>query len=166
MGLRRKSREIAFKVLYSLEYTETDEMLGHLELLEYYPDKLKEVMDNFEKKPDPRVLEFAEYIIRNTILHEEEIDRLIDKYSKNWSIERLAITDKSLLRMGIFEILFTETPAAIIMDEIIEITKRFCSESSSKFINGVLNAAANYGETDKEEAEKEEAEKEEAEKEE
>jgi len=166
MGLRRKSREIAFKVLYSLEYTETDELLGNLELLEHYPNKLKEVLDNYDRKPDKRVSEFAEYIIRNTILHEEEIDRLINKYSRNWSIERLALTDKSLLRMGIFEILFTDTPAAIIMDEIIEIAKRFCSESSSKFINGVLNAAANYGETDKEEADKEKADKEETEKEE
>lgn len=146
MGLRRKSREIAFKVLYSLEYMETNDVLGHLELLEYYPDKLKEVMDDFDRQPDKRVAEFAEFLIRNTILHEEEIDRLIELYSKNWSLDRLAVTDKSLLRMGIFEILFTETPAAIIMDEVIEIAKRFCSESSSKFINGVLNAAANYGE--------------------
>ena len=149
MGLRRKSREIAFKVLYSLEYTETNEVLGHLELLEYYPDKLKELMDDFDRPPDKRVAEFAEFLIRNTILHEEEIDRLIEQYSKNWSLDRLAVTDKSLLRMGIFEILFTETPAAIIMDEVIEIAKRFCSESSSKFINGVLNAAANYGDNSK-----------------
>jgi len=156
MGLRRKSREIAFKVLYSLEYADTNEILGHLELLEFYPDKLKEVMDEFERQPDPRVSEFAEFIIRNTILHEEEIDRLIAQYSKNWSLDRLAVTDKSLLRMGIFEILFTETPAAIIMDEVIEIAKRFCSESSGKFINGVLNAAANYGEISKDE-EKEES---------
>ncbi|MCF7913037.1 MAG: transcription antitermination factor NusB [Candidatus Cloacimonetes bacterium] len=149
MGLRRKSREIAFKVLYSLEYTETDELLGHLELLEYYPEKLKEVLDTYDRQPDVRVSEFAEHLIRHTIIHEEEIDRLIEQYSKNWSLDRLAVTDKSLLRMGIYEILFTETPAAIIMDEVIEIAKRFCSESSSKFINGVLNAAANYGDTGK-----------------
>ncbi len=146
MGLRRKSREIAFKVLFSLEYIETSQLLGHLQLLEYYPAKLNEILHDFEKQTDERAIEFADYLIKNTILHQEEIDVMIVHYSKNWSIGRLAVTDKTLLRIGIYEILFTDTPSAIVMDEIIEIAKRYCSESSSKFINGVLNAVANGGE--------------------
>ncbi len=143
MGLRRKSREIAFKVLFSLEYIETSQLLGHMQLLEFYPDKLNEILHEFDKQTDERAIEFAEYLIKNTIIHQEEIDVLIRQHSKNWSIGRLAVTDKTLLRIGIYEILFTETPAAIVMDEIIEIAKRYCSENSSKFINGVLNAVAN-----------------------
>jgi transcription antitermination protein NusB len=143
MGLRRKSREIAFKVLYSLEYTETNEILGNLELLEHYPEKLNDIMHDFEKQSDERAQEFAEYLIRNTILKLEEIDLQIGEHSRNWSIDRLAVTDRSLLRIGTYEILYTETPSAIVMDEIIEIAKRYCSESSSKYVNGVLNAIAN-----------------------
>lgn len=140
MGIRRKSRELAFKVIYSLEYTVTDDLLGNLKWLEAYPEKLKEVLEEFEKKQDARIIEFADFLIKNTILDLEEIDKIIDEHSQNWSIGRLAITDKSLLRIAVLEMLRTETPSAIVMDEAIEIAKRYCSESSSKFINGVLNS--------------------------
>ncbi|MCF7920775.1 MAG: transcription antitermination factor NusB [Candidatus Cloacimonetes bacterium] len=140
MGIRRKSRELAFKVLYSLEYTAEDETLGHLKWLELCQEKLEDVLEEFEKRQDERIIEFADYLIRNTILNMEEIDGIIDNHSSNWSIERLAVTDKSLLRIAVFEMLKTETPSVIVMDEAIEIAKRYCSESSSKFINGVLNS--------------------------
>jgi len=134
---------MAFKVLYSLEYEEVDEKTGNLKLIELYPEKLREVMEDLDNKSDIRIKEFTDFLIKNTLLNVEEIDKKIIRYSQNWSLERLALTDKALLRMGIYEIIYTETPAAIVMDEIIEIAKRFCSESSSKFINGVLNAITN-----------------------
>jgi len=142
MGIRRKSRELAFKVIYALEYTVTDDLLGNLKWLEEYPNKLQEVLEEFEKKQDDRIIEFADFLIKNTIVDLEEIDTMIDNHSQNWSIERMAVTDKSLLRIAVLEILRTETPAAIVMDEAIEISKRYCSESSSKFINGILNSIA------------------------
>lgn len=140
MGLRRKSRELAFKVIYSLEYTAADEILGTVKWLELYPEKLIELEEEYEKKHDDRITEFADYLIKNTIMNLDEIDEKIERHCNNWSLDRIAVMDKSLLRISVMELLKTETPHPIIMDEAIEIAKRYCSESSGKFINGILNS--------------------------
>ena len=68
------------------------------------------------------------------------IDSKISEQSIHWPIDKIAFLDKSILRIAIYEILFTETPHPVIMNEAIEIAKKYCSENSAKFINGVLNA--------------------------
>jgi N utilization substance protein B len=89
---------------------------------------------------DNRIFTFAEVLVENVLRNLGSIDEQINAHTTNWTIERMALLDRSLLRMATYEMLFTKTAPAVIMNEAIEIAKRYCSESSGKFINGVLNA--------------------------
>lgn len=142
MGLRRKGREIALQTLYSLEYLETDEYLKELGWFEKYQEKMTEICDDKNITSNSKICEFATSIIDGIIPNLETIDENIGAHSTNWSIDKIANLDKCLLRIATYEMLFTDTPPAIVMNEAIEIAKKFCAESSSKFINGILNAIA------------------------
>lgn len=142
MGLRRKGREIALQTLYSLEFLETDSYLKELGWLEAYKEKLSEICSDNHIDNDSKICEFAASIIDGMIPNLEVIDENIGAHSTNWSIDKIASLDKCLLRIATYEMLFTDTPPAIVMNEAIEIAKKFCAESSSKFINGILNAIA------------------------
>jgi N utilization substance protein B len=72
----------------------------------------------------------------------DAVDEKIGAQSTHWPLDKIAYLDKSVLRIAVYEILFTDTPDPVAMDEAIEIAKKYCSESSAKFINGVLNAIA------------------------
>jgi N utilization substance protein B len=67
-----------------------------------------------------------------------EIDKIIDKYSIDWDMDRISHIDKALLRIGISEINYTDTPYQVVVNEIIELSKEYSTEDSSKFINGIL----------------------------
>ena len=140
MGIRRKAREIALQTLYSLDFEELNPMLQEVELISRYPEKLAMIIKDENMKDDSNIVSFADFLLQNTLSHILEIDEIIDKHSKHWSLDRIAILDKNILRIAVGEILFTDTPAAIIMNEAIEIAKKYCSENSSKFVNGILNA--------------------------
>ncbi|MCD4819146.1 MAG: transcription antitermination factor NusB [Candidatus Cloacimonetes bacterium] len=140
MGVRRKSREIAIQTLYSLDFAEKNEFLQELGWIFLYKANMDNIMLDQKIKEGTRIYEFAEFLLKNSIQNIIKIDEEIAKNSQNWSMERLALLDKSVLRIAIGEILFTDTPHTIIMNEAIEISKKFCSEGSGKFINGILNA--------------------------
>jgi N utilization substance protein B len=140
MGLRRKGREVAVQTLYSLEYLELDSFLRELEFLEKYPTKLDDIAADREINKTDKVYIFAEDILKGMIQNIDIIDSKISEQSIHWPIDKIAFLDKSILRIAIYEILFTETPHPVIMNEAIEIAKKYCSENSAKFINGVLNA--------------------------
>ena len=142
MGFRRKGRELAVQTLYSLEFIETDSLLQNFELLNHYEEKLDEIIAANEIETESTIYQFAKDLLYNSIKQMETIDNEISKYSTNWSFEKIAMVDKSVLRVAAYELMYTDTPAAIVMDEAIEISKKFCSENSKKFINGVLNALA------------------------
>ncbi|HNX01548.1 MAG TPA: transcription antitermination factor NusB [Candidatus Cloacimonadota bacterium] len=139
MGLRRKAREMALQTLFALDFQEKDGEFGELELLNHFEEVLTEIAssDNITAE-DPRYA-FAEDIVRLTIKHLGEIDSVISKHTKNWSIERLASIDRNILRLAIAEMYYSETPAPIIINEAIEIAKRFSTEQSGKFVNGILD---------------------------
>ena len=84
--------------------------------------------------------EFASDLVVNVLKYIAPIDEKIMAHSTNWSFERIAKLDVSVMRVAVYELIFTETAPPIIMNEAIEIAKKYCSESSGKFINGVLNA--------------------------
>ncbi|MCK4956523.1 MAG: transcription antitermination factor NusB [Candidatus Cloacimonetes bacterium] len=142
MGLRRKGREIAVQTLYSLEYLELDSFLRELEFLEKYPQKLIEIATDRGVEEGVKEFNFADSILKGLIQNIDEIDEQISKHSTHWTIDKIAYLDKSVLRIAIYEILFTSTPHPIVMNEAIEIAKKYCSESSAKFINGILNATS------------------------
>ncbi|MCK4652969.1 MAG: transcription antitermination factor NusB [Candidatus Cloacimonetes bacterium] len=138
MGIRRQGREIAVQTLYSLEFLRQNLQLEESELT----DKLTEISKDKKIKDDTKIFEFASDILINLNSNISEIDKKIKEHSINWSFDRIAKLDLSILRVATYEMLYTETAPAIIMNEAIEIAKKYCSESSGKFINGVLNAIA------------------------
>lgn len=130
MRTRSKAREAALQTLYKL-----DMMGGDInEIIEKVKDGLE--INNSGK-------EFYESLVRGIRDNINEIDRLIEEFSENWSISRMAVVDKNILRLAIFELrLSTGTPYKVIINESVELAKRFGSEDSGAFVNGILDRVA------------------------
>jgi N utilization substance protein B len=130
MGVRRRSRENALKMLYAREVGKhpVEEVVStYWELFEA-PDESRE---------------FADRLVRGTVAHLEEIDRAIGEVSIHWRISRMACVDRNILRMATFELLHVdEVPKRVTLNEAIEIAKRYGAEDSWAFINGILDRLA------------------------
>jgi len=85
--------------------------------------------------------EFIETLCRGSIAHQREMDDLIVPLLQGWSLERLASVDRAILRMALFELQQMDTPAAAVIDEAVELAKRYGTEDSGRFVNGVLGAS-------------------------
>jgi len=130
MGERRKGRELALQALYQQEIT------GELS-----DRALRLFWENFEGS-EP-VKEFALTLVRGVADRREEIDAVIGKVTQNWRLERLSKVDLNVLRLATYELLGTpEVPASVVINEAIEIARRFGSQESSMFVNGVLDQVA------------------------
>ncbi len=89
---------------------------------------------------DPEVREFADTLIRGTKLHEAKIDEFITRYAQNWELDRMAVVDRNILREGIFELLWAQdVPPKVAINEALEVAKKFSTQESSRFINGILD---------------------------
>lgn len=138
MGARRQGREIALQVLYQMDATPP---IPADEALRLYFAHLSETAE-------PKVRAFAEQLVQGVFSHLDEIDRTIRQYSQNWRLERMARVDRNILRLASFELLFsTEVPKEVVLDEGIELAKRFGTEESASFINGVLDRIGRIGRT-------------------
>lgn len=131
MGLKRQARECALQILYPLD------MVPGLAA----DDAIARFFESFEA--DARAKERAEEIVRGVIQKRDLIDAAITKASPRWRVERMALVDRNVLRLCLHELMFdTETPTRVVIDEGVEIAKRFGAEESARFVNGVLDAAA------------------------
>jgi N utilization substance protein B len=135
MGTRRNSREAALQFLYQEDFTiGSDQQFGY-DLAERFD--LFCALFQVNKKARAYALVLLHGISENF----EQIDRLIADAASNWRLERIASTDKNLLRIAIFEMLqMADVPPQVAINEAVEIAKRFAGEDSPKFINGVLDA--------------------------
>jgi transcription antitermination protein NusB len=124
---RRIIREKVLQLLYAFEMNnENKEFM------------IKEILSDVEDNTDK---EFANNLINQVFLHENELDELIKGKVDNWDLSRIALIDRILLRMGICEILyFSDIPPKVSINESIEIAKVYSTSSSGKFINGILDA--------------------------
>lgn len=127
MGARRKARELALQMLFQFD------MAGNP------PDTIVTTFEDLQKsKPNTR--EFATKIFRGTIDHMSAIDEMIQNQAENWRLSRMAAVDRNIIRMSIYEFMHeTDTPKLVIIDEAIEIAKKFGTQKSSQFINGILD---------------------------
>jgi N utilization substance protein B len=127
MGARRKARELALQMLYQ------HDLSGNA------PDTILSTFEDLQKsKPNTR--EFATKIFKGTVDHLPKIDEMIVQQAENWRIERMAVVDRNIIRMSIYEFLHEhDTPKLVIIDEAIEIAKKFGTQKSSQFINGILD---------------------------
>ena len=127
MGKRRKARELAIQVLFHLDFNVDD------------PNKVFDLIcENFNSQRSIRP--FSRQLVLGVCEKMKELDGLIRKASKNWKLERMPRLDKCILRLATFEILFIEdVPPKVSIDEAVEIGKKFGSNDSGGFINGVLD---------------------------
>lgn len=139
MGIKRQARECALQILYPLD------MLGREPGVavdaQAVNDAISRFFDNFDA--DARARERAEAIVNGVVRERARIDEVIGAHSPRWRLERMALVDRNVLRLCIHELLFdAETPARVVIDEGVEIAKRFGAEQSAAFVNGVLDSAA------------------------
>jgi transcription antitermination protein NusB len=87
----------------------------------------------------PALVEFSRRLIQGVAAQRAELDRKIAVVAANWSVERMAATDRNLLRLGTYEIYFTETPVKVVIDEAVELAKCFGGPQSAQFVNGILD---------------------------
>jgi len=127
MGARRKARELALQMLFQYD------MAGNA------PATIVSTFEDLQKsKPNTR--EFAVKIFQGTVDHMQEIDDMIQLQADNWRLSRMAVVDRNIIRMSIYEFMHeTDTPKLVIIDEAIEIAKKFGTSKSSQFINGILD---------------------------
>ena len=128
MGKRRKARALALQLLYQLDVQGEGSPAPHLD-------------EFWTRHPvDVEVRDFAEALVRGTKLHEAKIDELISHYALHWELERMAVVDRNILRQGIFEILWAcDVPPKVAINEALEVAKKFSTQESSRFINGILD---------------------------
>ena len=98
-----------------------------------------------ESAVQPERDEFLEQLVRGTVEKAGEIDALISVHAEHWRIERMPAVDRNILRLAIYELRNTETPPAVAIDEALELARRFSTEESVQFVNGVLDAVHKEG---------------------
>lgn len=134
-GSRRKGRESALQILYQLETAGTSPSGGQIQ------EAIDAFFVNFESALD--VLDYASSLVRGVLLNITRIDEVISKHSSKWRIERMASVDRNVMRVATYELIFCpDLQTGIILDEAIEIAKRFGSEKSASFVNGILDSIA------------------------
>lgn len=129
MGARRKARECALQMLfqYDIARPRVDE------LIETYWQEMNE-------SPRSDVTDFASKLVSGTIDHLDEIDERIRRRTEHWRISRMAVVDRNLLRLAVYEFLFEpETPKTVVINEALEIARRFSTYEATQFINGILD---------------------------
>jgi N utilization substance protein B len=130
MGIRRKARESALRMLYSFD-------LGK--------HNIEEVIETYWELYEPEAdwQEFSEMLVRGTVDRLDEIDQLVQSVSMHWKISRMGSVDRNILRMAAFELFHVDdVPKRVTLNEAIEIAKRYGTVDSSAFINGILDKIA------------------------
>jgi N utilization substance protein B len=127
MAKRSKAREVVLQVLY-----QDDVNAG---------GKLPDFEDFLRLRlhDEETLVTFARSLINGVRRNRVELDALLTKTADNWSLERMAATDRNVLRMGSYEILHTQTPGAVVINEAVELARRFGSAQSAQFVNGILD---------------------------
>lgn len=152
MGTRREARERAVQCLFQFDLNPSEDLEESLRRFwasqaEAALAQEKGIATWGEKSelPPPTAAEtavrlFAEPLIRGTLEHQAEIDERIKLHAKNWDIRRMAAIDRNILRLAIYEMLYREDiPPVVTINEAVDIAKRYSTEDSGKFVNGILD---------------------------
>lgn len=128
MGRRRKAREVALQFLYLLDqHGETDPAAHEAEFWSRHP-------------VDDETRAFASALVRGTTSRHTEVDDIIAQFTEHWDLDRMAVVDRNILRLAVYELLDQgAVPPKVAINEAIEISKKFGSRESGRFINGILD---------------------------
>lgn len=137
MGKRRKARESALQILFQTEFND---------------NSLEEILKQFwkNKKADKETRVFSRTLVENVLTHKNEIDLSIQSVSKNWRVSRMAVIDRCILRIAVCELVFdADLAPAIVINEAIEIAKKYSGTEAANFTNGILDAIRKNTEKEK-----------------
>ena len=126
MARRSRAREVALQVIYQDDLN---------------PQHDPAVADTFLRKRlrGNELVDFARSLVRGVRQNRKQLDEVLARTAEHWSLERMAATDRNVLRLGAFEILFAETPDRVAINEAVELAKRFGTRQSAQFVNGILD---------------------------
>lgn len=131
MGTRRKSRELALQMLFQLDMGKQS------------PEQVRKTFWSERKEMDESVRGFADDIFRLATERGEEIDKVIEAHAQNWRMERMAAVDRNVMRAAVAEFMgYPQTPSPIVINEALEIARKFSSPEAVNFINGVLDSVS------------------------
>lgn len=131
---RHQLREVAFQVNFSMLYSENVEIETAIE----------NVLDLYETQDNQGIPQYVTLVVTGVKEHQDELDSIIEKHLKRWTVNRIAKTDLVILRLALFEMLYiSDIPAKVSLNEALEIAKTFSDDESRRFINGVLSSAMN-----------------------
>ncbi len=132
-GTRRRGREAALQFLYQVDLTEAAGTADFELFWDHLPPKAK----------SPEARELSLELVEAVLERRDEFDGVIDGACENWDVSRLSRVDRNVLRIGVCELLCTlDVPGAVVIDEAVEVARRFSDERSAAFINGVLDRVA------------------------
>jgi N utilization substance protein B len=127
MGTRRRARELALQMLYQFELTAAS------------PEAMHADFDEWQNAGEAQ-RDFADALLRGTVARLAEIDDELRHQTTHWRLERLAAVDRNILRLAMYELIYEQdTPPAVVIDEAIEIAKKYGAKDSGRFVNGVLD---------------------------
>ena len=127
MRKRTQAREFALQILYHRDLN---------------PEPVESLLPSFwEATPTlPEVREYTERLVQGTLFHLDEIDGVLAKYAEHWELHRMAVVDRNIMRFGAYELLYVEdVPPKVVINEAVNIAKKFSQEDSGKFVNGILD---------------------------
>jgi N utilization substance protein B len=127
MSRRSRAREVVLQVLFEDDLN---------------PDRKTILGDDFMRNrlnQDQELLDFARRLLAGVRKNRAELDELLKKTADNWSLERMAVVDRNILRIGAYEMLHADTPERVAINEAVELAKRFGAKQSSHFVNGILD---------------------------
>ena len=127
MSRRSRARAIVLQILYQDDLNPTQ------------PEDVKIRFVNSRLKNNQNLVEFADQLIIGVRQHREELDEKLSRIADNWRLSRMAATDRNVLRLGAYELLHTDTPPPVVINEAIELARRYGTDQSAQFVNGVLD---------------------------
>lgn len=127
MSRRSRAREIVLQVLYQNELNPDQ------------PDLVRTRFVEARLGHNDKLVAFARLLIDGVRKHREMLDKELEKTSRNWRLSRMASTDRNVLRLGAFELLHTDAPGRVVINEAIELARRYGSDNSASFVNGMLD---------------------------
>ena len=139
MSSRHRSREAALQALYALDVTRLRIDLD-AKSLPSAQEAYESVAAHFEMPEGSRA--FAKELVIRVSENQASLDEAIAEHARNWRVSRMAAVDRNVLRLGAFELIYTETPIGVVLDEAVELARRFGSDNSPAFVNGILDALA------------------------
>lgn len=137
---RAASRQVALQVLYAVDLAASRSGGEDFDLVTAGADAFEAVAGNFDLPEGARA--FAKQLVFGVMERRSELDALLAEHARNWRVDRMAAVDRNVLRIAVYELLATETATSVVIDQAIELARRFGADPSPAFVNGVIDAVA------------------------